>query len=113
MLERFEFGLLNRRPSFRLPERVNPNFRCFSLRGKGLEAGQARAAGNHTAPAARSHCHVIGPCPSPCEDRPARAKRAPVAFSRKKLALPEMDIGWHGLCKGSEQDLPRRTSWPN
>ena len=38
-MERFEFGLLNRRPSFRSPEWVNPNFRSFSLRGKGLEGG--------------------------------------------------------------------------
>ena len=36
-LERFEFGLVNRRPSFRAPEWVDLNFRSFSLRGKGLE----------------------------------------------------------------------------
>ena len=36
-LERFEFGLLNRRPSFRAPDWVDLNFRSFSLRGKGLE----------------------------------------------------------------------------
>jgi len=67
-LERLEFGLLNRRPSFRAPDWVDPNFRTFSLRGKGLEDGHAGIAGNHTAPAARLPCHVIGLCPSPWED---------------------------------------------
>jgi len=40
-LERLEFGLLNRRPSFRAPEWVELNFRSFSLGGKGLGRGHA------------------------------------------------------------------------
>ena len=112
-LERLEFGLLNRRPSFRAPDWVGSNFRSFSLRGKGLVGGPTGVAGKHTAPAAHPPCHVFGLCPSPCEDRGAPATQAGVALCPKKYELPAVDVGWHGLCKGSEQDLPRRTSWPN
>ena len=112
-LERLEFGLLNRRPSFRAPDWVDLNFRSFSVRGKGLESEPARIAGKHTAPAAHPPCHVIGLCASPCEDRPAPVIPAGVALCPKKYELPTVDVGWHGLCKESEQDLPRRTSWPN
>ncbi len=112
-LERLAFGLLNRRPSFRAPDWVDFNFRSFSLRGKGLVGGPTGVAGKHTAPTAHRHCHVFGLCPSPCEDRRAPATQAGVALCPKKYELPAADVGWHGLCKGSEQDLPRRTSWPN
>ncbi len=98
-LERLEFGLLNRRPSFRAPDWVDPNFRTFSLRGKGLEDGHAGIAGNHTAPAAGLPCHVIGPCPSPCEDRLTGFTPAGVAIFAKKYELSAADVGWHGLCK--------------
>ena len=112
-LERLEFGLLNRRPSFRAPDWVDLNFRSFSLRGKGLVSGPAGVAGNTPAPAAHRPCHVMGLCPSPCEDMPAPARPPGVALCPKKYELLTVDDEWHGLCRGSEQDLPRRTSWPN
>ena len=112
-LERFEFGLLNRRPSFRAPDWVSSNFRSFSLRGKGHEDGHTGFAQDQTVPAALPPCHVMGPCPSPSEDRPARATPAGVALCPGKYDLLGVGIRWHGLCNRSEQDLPRRTSWPN
>ncbi len=51
-LERLEFGLLNRRPSFRAPEWVELNFRSFSLGGKGLVRGHTGVAGFHAPPTA-------------------------------------------------------------
>ena len=99
-LERLEFGLLNRRPSFRAPDWVDFNFRSFSLRGKGLVSRPTGVAGKHMAPAAHPPCHVIGLCPSPCEDRPAPATPAGVALCPKKYELPAVDVEWHGLCKG-------------
>ena len=86
-LERFEFGLLNRRPSFRAPEWVELNFRSFSLWGKGLERGHTRVAGFHAPSLALRPCHVIGLRPSSCEDRPARATPTRLAICPQPISV--------------------------
>ena len=112
-LERLGFGLLNRRPSFRAPDWVDFNFRSFSLRGKGLVSGPAGVAGNiplqpPTGPVTLWAC--VRPHARTCR---LRLDRPGVALCPKKYELLTVDDEWHGLCRGSEQDLPRRTSWPN
>ena len=78
-LERLEFGLLNRRPSFRAPEWVEINFRSFSLGGKGLEPGHIGGTGIQAPPTTPPPCHVTGPRPSSYEDRSAGAIPARLA----------------------------------
>lgn len=69
-LERLEFGLLNRRPSFRAPDWVDSNFRSFSLRGKGLESGDHRIVGNHTGPHRPSTLSRYRPLSVPVRGQP-------------------------------------------
>ena len=84
-LERLEFGLLNRRPSFRAPDWVELNFRSFSPGGKGLECGLAEGAAIHAPPTTSPPCHITGLRPSSYEDGPARAKTAWVAVYPRQI----------------------------
>ena len=69
-LERLEFGLLNRRPSFRAPDWVDSNFRSFSLRSKGLESGDHRKAENHIGPHRPSTPSLYRPLSVPVRGQP-------------------------------------------
>ena len=97
-LERLEFGLLNRRPSFRAPDWVEINFRTFCLRGKGLERERTELAAMHEPPAVQPSCHVTGPSLSSYEDRPAGLHGPFWSFARDKYKFPNLEILWHGLC---------------
>ena len=106
-LERLEFGLFNRRPSFRAPDWVKLNFRFFSLGGKGLNRGYTWVVGIHATFTARSPCHITGRCRPRARTAWFEPLRPGWPFPRNKYKFPTAEARWHGRCNRMGAGSPK------